>query len=126
MATMVAVTGAKYPEKYANNTITPMQGINMLPVYAGKKVQRTEPIFWEHEGNVALRDGKWKIVKEVLEQEFQLYDMKKDRTEMNDLKNKNPKEYARIKALFDKKYEEVGAKPLKEKELRWFVPVNKY
>ena len=126
MATMVAVSGAKYPEKYNGNTITPMQGINMLPAYKGGKVNRNAPIFWEHEGNVALRDGKWKIVKEVLEPEFQLFDMKKDRTEMNDLKNKNPKEYSRIKALFDKKYEEVGAKPLKEKELRWFVPVSKY
>lgn len=126
MATIVAITGAKYPEKYKGNIITSMQGINMLPAYAGKIVKRNEPIFWEHEGNLALRDGKWKIVKEALDPDFQLFDMNNDRTEMDDLKNKNPKEYSRVKVLFDKKYNEVGAKPLKEKELHWFTPVSKY
>ncbi len=126
MATLVSISGAKYPSTFNGNSITAMQGINMLPAFQGKKVKRSEPIFWEHEGNVALRLGKWKIVKELYEEHFKLYDIDKDRTEMNDLARKNPKQFAKMKALLDKKYEEIGAKPFKVREFHWFVPTDKY
>lgn len=126
MATLVGISGAKYPQNYNGNTITPMQGINMFPTWQGKTVKRKEPIFWEHEGNLALLDGKWKIVKENAENDFQLYNMVDDRTEMNDLAAKDTTVFAKMKASLDKKYAEVGAKPYGKKNLRWFVPVKEY
>ena len=36
-------------------------------------------MFWEHEGNAAVRIGKWKLVRES--RPWELYDMELDRTE---------------------------------------------
>ena len=41
-------------------------------------------MFWEHEGNAAVRIGKWKLVKRY-PRAWELYDMDADRTELNDL-----------------------------------------
>lgn len=43
-----------------------------------------EPIFWEHEGNAGVRSGKWKLVREY-KKPWELYDLQRDRTEMNNL-----------------------------------------
>jgi arylsulfatase A-like enzyme len=126
MATLVAASNTNYPEKYRNNQITPMQGVNLLPLWQGKSVKRNEPIFWEHEGNKALRDGKWKLVKEIREKEFQLFDMENDRTEMNDLSKKEPKIFNDMMSKYETKYQTIGAKPFIVKEFRWFIPVNEY
>ena len=44
----------------------------------------TKPIFWEHEGNAAIRWGNFKLVREY-EKPWELYNIDADRTEMNDL-----------------------------------------
>ena len=38
-----------------------MEGRSLVPAFAGKPIER-EALFWEHEGNRALRDGDWKLV----------------------------------------------------------------
>ena len=63
MATAVDLAGAKYPREYNGNAILPMEGVSLRPAFEGKPLARTQPIFWEHEGNKAVRDGKWKLVQ---------------------------------------------------------------
>ena len=46
-------------------------------------------MFWEHEGNAAVRIGKWKLVRNY-PRPWELYDMDSDRTELNDLATKHP------------------------------------
>ena len=90
MTTCVDVSGAQYPSTFKGNAITPMQGKSLLPVIQGEDMDRGK-IFWEHEANIALRDGKWKMVaKTEPDQEFDkktlhLYDLESDPTEMNNL-----------------------------------------
>ena len=62
MATCVDVAGAEYPEEFEGNAITPLEGKSLLPVFEGKTRAGHEAIFWEHEGNRAVRQGKWKLV----------------------------------------------------------------
>jgi len=126
MATLVDMSGAKYPKIFNGNKIVPMQGINLLPIWKGETAKRKDPIFWEHEANVALRDGKWKLVKEDKEKDFQLYDMDADRTELNDLSKKEPAVMAKMMKEYEAMYKKVGAMPLKFPNNRWFVPVNEY
>ena len=47
-------------------------------------------MFWEHEGNRAIREGDWKLVAKGINGAWQLYDLAKDRTEANNLVNKHP------------------------------------
>ena len=42
-----------------------MEGVSLLPAFAGQPLDAQEPIFWEHEGNRAVRAGKWKLVLEA-------------------------------------------------------------
>jgi len=60
----------------------------LIDLLGGKDWQREQPIFWEHEGNSAIRLGQWKLVRQH-GQEWELYDMEADRTELNDLRLRN-------------------------------------
>ncbi len=84
MATAVDLAGASYPREFDGHAIEPMQGVSLRPAFDGKPLARTQPIFWEHEGNKAVRDGKWKLVLRH-RQPWQLFDMEADRTEQHDL-----------------------------------------
>ncbi|MDZ4656156.1 MAG: arylsulfatase [Bythopirellula sp.] len=89
MATVVDVTGAKYPTEYKGNAIQPMEGVSLRPALAGEPLERTNPIYWEHEGNRAIRRGKWKAVMK-LKEPWELYDIEADRTEQRNLIAEQP------------------------------------
>ena len=94
MATCVDVAGAKYPKQYKGQTIRPLEGRSLVPVFAGKKIER-EFIFWEHEGNCAIRVGDWKLVRKGNQrtekiENWELYDLAQDRSELNNLAAKKP------------------------------------
>jgi arylsulfatase len=84
MPTAVAASGASYPSEFNGREIQPMEGVSLIPAFAGQPLERAEPIFWEHEGNRAVRDGKWKLVMK-LRGPWELYDMEADRTESRNL-----------------------------------------
>ena len=53
--------------------------------FSGKNLQRKNPIYWEHEGNRAIRIGKWKLVAKGANGAWELYDLDADRSELNNL-----------------------------------------
>ncbi len=81
LPTLAAVAGAKAPPECA--------GVNMSPMFAAKAVNRG-PLFWEHEGSRAVRDGKWKVTAVYPKGKWELFDIEADRTEQNDLAAKYP------------------------------------
>ncbi len=89
MATALAASGAAYPTEFHGHTIEPYEGVSLLPALEGKTIARTNPILFEHEGNKALREGKWKIVTNG-GGPWELYDMQADRTELHDLAAEQP------------------------------------
>jgi arylsulfatase len=96
MATAVDLAGAKYPREVQGHVILPMEGVSLRPAFAGQPLARTAPIYWEHEGNKAVRDGRWKLVQRH-RQAWQLFDMEADRTEQRDL----VKEHADVAAKLE-------------------------
>ena len=100
MATCVDVSGATYPKEFAGEKIKPLHGVSLQPAFKGRSLNREEPIFWEHESNRAVRDGKWKLVAKE-NQPWELYDMEKDRSELHDLAGKNPKKVKTLAAKWD-------------------------
>jgi arylsulfatase A-like enzyme len=90
MPTCVELAAASYPA-----SMPPMEGRSFVPALAGKPVKR-DALYWEHEGNRAIRLGKWKAVALQPAGQWELYDMDADRTEMNDLASQHPD---RVKAM---------------------------
>lgn len=87
MPTFMEVAGAKYPKEYSGCKIKPMEGKSLVPAFDNKPIDR-EYICWEHHGNRAIRVGKWKLVAYKERNPWELYDMEKDRTELNNLVEK--------------------------------------
>lgn len=122
MPTFLELAKGKYPAVYDGNKIQPVEGISIVPIASGKKVQRTKPIYFEHEGNRAMRKGKWKIVSN-LNEPWQLYDMEKDRTELHDLSAAQPALLNEMIAEYEVWYKRVGAQPYFKKTLKWFYSI---
>jgi arylsulfatase len=88
MATCLDAAGVPYPEAYEGRAITPLEGESLVPALESSGWQRERPVFWEHEGNRAVREGRWKLVSKY-PGDWELYDMVRDRTELNDLRGVN-------------------------------------
>ena len=88
MATCLDVAGADYPESFNGHEIQALEGFSMRPIFEDDSPSR-QTIFLEHEGNKAVRQGKWKLVCKY-PGPWELYDMDADRTELNNLAPKYP------------------------------------
>jgi arylsulfatase len=65
-------------------------GVSLWPaIRSGANQESERPIWWLHEGNRAIRIGKWKAVA-AKDQPWELYDMESDRGERNDLASEHP------------------------------------
>jgi arylsulfatase len=101
MATCVDVSGATYPRQFGGHDITLLQGRSLIPLLNGSAPPSSRHLFWEHEGNAAVRWGDWKLVRIGRGGSWELYDMKVDRTELQDLSAKNPALVSELSASWE-------------------------
>ncbi len=109
MATVVDITGAAYPAHHEGREIAPLEGTSLQPVFGGDGASRP-PMFWEHEGNAAVRIDRWKLVKRY-PRPWELYDMVEDRTELNDLAAHQPDRVATMAAQYEAWADRCGVIP---------------
>ena len=110
MATCLDVAGARYPTTYQGRPVTPLEGRSLAPVFQGKMRAGHPHLCWEHEGNRAVRQGNWKLVAQH-RQEWELYDLAADRTEMHDLAQSNPAKVKELIAIYDAWAKRCGVVP---------------
>ena len=89
-----------------------MEGQTLLPVFTKDSTQ-PRTLFWEHEGNRAVRQGDYKLVAQH-NTPWELYNMRKDRNELHDLSRSMPQKAAELKKLYEAWAHRVGAKPWDE------------
>lgn len=96
MATCLDAARVQPPTTRNNVELRPLEGISLLPVLKGSgALKRSQPLFWEHESNRAVRDGRWKLVS--LEAEpWELYNMERDRGETTNVAAVYPRVVARL------------------------------
>lgn len=97
MPTILDVAGASYPDTLNGHELLPLDGVSLRPSFSGEAIERSHPIVFEHQHNAAIRKGDWKLVgRDVAKQgrvhpeNWELYHMVEDRTEMNDLATVHP------------------------------------
>ncbi len=110
LPTIVAATGAHYPASQKGIETIPLEGTSLLPVFSGSSAGGERALFWEHEGNRAVRRGRWKLVG-AFQGSWELYDLTVDRTETRDLASDRPGMVAELQALWDAWADRVGVVP---------------
>jgi arylsulfatase A-like enzyme len=101
MATCVDLGDAQYPDEQNGQKITPMQGKSLKPLLSGKGEFPARNLYWEHEGNAAIRVGDHKLVRRGLQGPWELFDLKNDRTEQDNLAQAAPEQVAQLRSAWN-------------------------
>ncbi|HYW81082.1 MAG TPA: arylsulfatase [Thermoguttaceae bacterium] len=108
MPTCAELAGTEYPQTFGGNEILPVEGLSLVPIFQGKQREGHDTLCWEYAGNRAVRQGKWKLAWERGVKRWELYDMDADRTETNDLAEKDPQRVERMAAAWEAWAEKTG------------------
>lgn len=111
MATCLDISRTKYPGEFNGESLRPIEGTSLQPAFRGQPLARSQPIYWEHEGNRAIRDGQWKLVAKE-DANWELYDMTVDRTETKNVATENPKVVAELSQKWTTWAERANVLPL--------------
>lgn len=115
MATCIDLGEATYPTEFNGKAITPFEGVSLKPLLTsstGSLPQR--PLFWEHEGNAALRAGDWKLVRTGRNGDWELYNLKADRTETENLAAAHPEKVQEMAAQWEAWAQQANVLPYPE------------
>jgi len=118
MATCLDFAKVSYPKTYHGNTIIPTEGISLAPLLKGQTWAGHDALFFEHEGNRAVRQGDWKLVSQKPLNKWELYNIKTDRSELNDLSARYPDKVATMTVLYNQWAERAGVIPFEKLEKR--------
>jgi arylsulfatase A-like enzyme len=88
-------------------------GRSLVPLLAKDGTITRESLWWQHEGNRALRVGDWKIVAAGKQSDWELYDLKSDPTESKNLAKQQPVKIKELAAQWQKQTEEYEAQAKK-------------
>ncbi|MCL4112066.1 UNVERIFIED_CONTAM: hypothetical protein GTU68_015700 [Idotea baltica] len=111
MATCVDVAKAHYPAEKDGHKIKPMEGKSLKATFAGGSIDR-EAIYFEHEGNRAIRAGDWKLVAKSNTGPWELYNIALDRSEQNNLAADEPARVRVLTAMWQAYAERANVLPL--------------
>lgn len=95
MPTCLELAQVTYPSKFLGQPTDPADGRSFLPLLNGAPIGNARTLCWEHEGNRAIRQGKWKLVA-LRKRTWELYNLSQDPTECRDLAATNPQRVERM------------------------------
>jgi arylsulfatase len=112
--TLLELAGGKPFETIDGQPVPPAPGRSLVAALTKDVTVPHPSIWWQHEGNRALRVGDWKIVAAGEKSPWELYDLSKDRGEQNDLASTQPERLKEMVTLWEKQTEEYRALALKD------------
>ena len=108
MPTFLEAAGVPYPSEFGGHEIQALDGESLISALAHEGWNRGAPLFWEHEGNCAIRADEWKLVREY-GRDWELYEMNVDRTELHDLSHSNQPVVKELAHQFNAWTDQIGA-----------------
>jgi arylsulfatase A-like enzyme len=111
MPTLLELCGVDYPSTETRR----LEGRSILSMIRGEAGEADRIFCWEHEGNRAIRKGKWKLVTLASSKTgWELYDIEADRSETHNLREKHPDVVAKLSAEYDEWARRCGVVPWAE------------
>ncbi|RMF43907.1 MAG: arylsulfatase [Planctomycetota bacterium] len=99
MATCLDLAGAEYPREHQGRPVEPLQGRSLVPIFQGRTREPHPWMYFQFSGNRALRRGDMKVVR-AKDGPWELYDLSRDRTELDDLTDAMPDVAAELEDLW--------------------------
>ena len=96
-ATILGLAGARGDRDF------PLDGIDLMPMLTGKKAEVQRTLYWrisQRRQNYAVRDGNWKWLRDEKGEEY-LFDLSVDPSEKNNIKEKFPETFLKLKNKFN-------------------------
>ena len=95
----------------AQTTLPHSDGINLLPLIQAQQGHWPErTLYWEHLGHRAIREGDRKLVLDRNDQQWRLYNLAMDATELYDLAGEFPEIASRLQRQWAKWADSLGVR----------------
>tara|TARA_B110000305_G_C19440485_1_gene641534 strand:- start:105 stop:1730 length:1626 start_codon:yes stop_codon:yes gene_type:complete len=108
MPTVMEMSGADYPLQRDGVDVIPLEGQSLLPALRGKEEEKPRFLHWGLYGNRAVRQGKWKMVWGTTAKKWELYNLKVDRSETQDVIEKHPNQARRMRVSWERWAKKTG------------------
>jgi arylsulfatase A len=91
-----------------------LDGASFLPIFAGKPIARKQPLYWQYDralgwAKLAMRDGDWKVLADAKQTKFELYNLRQDIGEKQDLAAQEPERLKTMAARLKQIHAQVQA-----------------
>jgi arylsulfatase A-like enzyme len=103
--TILELAGGKWPDTFAGRPVPPPPGRSLAPAFAKDASVTHDYFWWYHDGSRAIRVGDWKLVADH-ESAWELYDLRCDRAESNNLAADHPDNVKQLEAQWVQHTEE--------------------
>jgi arylsulfatase len=120
--TIYGLAGAAYPDSRNGLPVPPLVGEDIRPSFDDPAWRRRRPLWFEHEGNRALRSDEWKLVNRFPHR-WELYRIDEDRTELVDLAES---EAARVVTMAGEWATQAAAVGVEELDAIWELILAKH
>jgi arylsulfatase A-like enzyme len=100
--TVLELTGSKLPATSEDLPVPPLHGTSLVSNFDHDGQVKRDFLWWNHEGNRAIRIGDWKLVADHTSP-WELFDLSKDRSEMNNLAAANPEKVKELETAWIKR-----------------------
>jgi len=101
MPTFMEIGNATYPDQIEGRNLKKPVGKSLLPIFKGNKRKPHDVLYWQFGKAKAVRKGEFKLVK-FGDADWELYDLVKDRTELNNIAEKHPEKVREMVVLWEK------------------------
>jgi arylsulfatase len=107
--TILEVARVEPLDTWLGKPTPPLPGKSLVPAFANDVPIEREYLWWLHEGNRAIRVGDYKLVAAGAEAEWELYNLKRDRTETRNLAAERPDRAAELARAWQEHCDEFRA-----------------
>jgi arylsulfatase len=121
--TILGITGGKQPATVAGMPVPLHPGKSLVPTFKRDGSVKHDFLWWNHDGNRAIRVGDWKLVADH-NSPWELFNLRTDRSETNNLAMEYPAKVSELEKVWTKHAEEYNAM-LKQDDPPAAQPKNK-